>query len=175
MFFLFLGGNCILPVCSRSPFKLPLSNISLCVYLSKKKKIYTHKFAYQVFLEWKTARREELSEYQKHIEEQYIANVEKELERWQNMRKARKANNDMQNLQETMDQELETHRLEHGPKTRKIPGGNNEDEEDVEDINVGEDDMMDDVLDVDENNRRVEETTKLEAGNASPHHDTGDE
>lgn len=129
----------------------------------------------QVFLEWKTARREELSEYQKHIEEQYIANVEKELERWQNMRKARKANNDMQNLQETMDQELETHRLEHGPKTRKIPGGNNEDEEDVEDINVGEDDMMDDVLDVDENNRRVEETTKLEAGNASPHHDTGDE
>lgn len=91
------------------------------------------------------------------------------------MRKARKANNDMQNLQETMDKELETHRLEHGPKTRKIPGGNNEDEEDVEDINVGEDDMMDDVLDVDENNRRAEETTKLEAGNASPPHDTGDE
>ncbi|OMO92074.1 Late embryogenesis abundant protein, LEA-14 [Corchorus olitorius] len=72
------------------------------------------------FLEWKTARREELSEYQKQIGEQYVANVEKDLERWQNARKARKVNNDM-NLQETMDKELDTHRLEHGPKKRKIP------------------------------------------------------
>lgn len=73
------------------------------------------------------------------------------------------------NLQETMDKELETHRLEHGPKTRKIPGGdNNEDEDDVEDINVGEDDMMDDVLDVDDNGRRVEETVKPEASALSP-------
>ncbi|KAK6916035.1 Pinin/SDK/MemA protein [Dillenia turbinata] len=120
----------------------------------------------EVFLEWKKTRREELSEYHKQIEEQYLANVEKELERWQNARKARKTNNDM-NLQETMDKELETHRLEHGPKMRKIPGGSNEDEEDVEDINVGEDDMMDDVLGVDENNRGADESAKPEAQNPS--------
>ncbi|KAK8475010.1 hypothetical protein V6N13_117169 [Hibiscus sabdariffa] len=123
----------------------------------------------QEFLEWKTARREELSEYQKQIGEEYVGNVEKELERWQNVRKAKKANNDM-NLQETMDKELDSHRLEHGPKKRKIPGGNNnEEEEDVEDINVGEDDMMDDVLDVDDNNgRRADETAKTEPDNTSP-------
>ncbi|XP_017642890.1 uncharacterized protein LOC108483810 [Gossypium arboreum] len=123
----------------------------------------------QEYLEWKTARREELSEYQKQIGEEYVGNVEKELERWQNARKARKVNNDM-NLQETMDKELDSHRLEHGPKKRKIPGGNNnEDEEDVEDINVGEDDMMDDVLDVDDNNgRRGDETAKAEPDNTSP-------
>ncbi|EOX97402.1 protein interaction regulator family protein isoform 1 [Theobroma cacao] len=128
----------------------------------------------QEFLEWKTARREELSEYQKQIGEQYVANVEKELERWQNARKARKANNDM-NLQETMDKELDTHRLEHGPKKRKIPGGNNEDEEDVEDINVGEDDMMDDVLDVDDNGRRGDETAKAEPDHTSPPPDNVDQ
>lgn len=123
----------------------------------------------QMFQEWKAARREELSQYQKQIVEQYVANVEKELERWQNGRKGRKANSEMANLQETMDKELETHRLEHGPKTRKIPGGNsNEEEEDVEDINVGEDDMMDDVLDVDENSRRVDEIAKAETGDGSP-------
>ncbi|CAI9103921.1 OLC1v1002516C1 [Oldenlandia corymbosa var. corymbosa] len=124
----------------------------------------------QIFEEWRTARREELSQYQKQITEQYVANVDKELERWQNGRKGRKANTDMANLQETMDKELETHRLEHGPKTRMIPGGsNNEDEEDVEDINVGEDDiMMDDVLDADDNSRRVDETTKTETGDGSP-------
>ena len=38
-----------------------------------------------------------MSEYQKQIGEQYFANVEKEMERWQNARKARKVNND-QNL-----------------------------------------------------------------------------
>lgn len=130
----------------------------------------------QVFQEWKAARREELSQYQKQLGEQSVANVEKELERWQNARKARKANNDTLNLQETMDKELETHRLEHGPKTRKIPGGsNNEDEDDVEDINVGEDDMMDDVLDVDENSRRGEETVKAEADNGSPFAENKDE
>lgn len=124
---------------------------------------------FQEFSKWKAARREELSEYQKQISEHYVANVEKELERWQNARKARKANNDMLNLQETMDKELDTHRLEHGPKPSKIPGGsNNEDEDDVEDINVGEDDIMDDVLDVDDN-RRVDESAKLEAGNTNPH------
>ena len=41
--FLFLGDDCIPPVCSGSPFKHPLSNLSLCVYLSKnKKKIFLH-------------------------------------------------------------------------------------------------------------------------------------
>ncbi|TKY71307.1 Pinin protein [Spatholobus suberectus] len=120
----------------------------------------------EAFLEWKNARRGEVSEYQKQIGEQYLANVEKELERWQNARNARKVNND-QSLQETMDKELDTHRLEHGPKKRKIPdGNNNEDDDDVEDINVGEDDMMDDELD-DDSGRRIDETTKTEAGNAS--------
>ncbi|XVE94017.1 hypothetical protein REPUB_Repub01dG0244000 [Reevesia pubescens] len=127
----------------------------------------------QEFLEWKTARREELSEYQKQIGEQYVDNVEKELGRWQNAGKARKPNNDM-NLQETMDKELDTHRLEHGPKKRKIPGGN-EDEEDVEDITVGEDDMMDDVLDVDDNGRRGDEPAKTEPDNASPLPDNVDQ
>lgn len=103
----------------------------------------------QAFLEWKATRRQEVSEYQKEIEEQYVGNVEKELERWQNARKARKANNEAMNLQETMDKELETHRMERGPKKRKLPGGGDEEEEDeVEDINGGEDEMiMDDLLD----------------------------
>lgn len=75
-----------------------------------------------------------------------------------------------------MDQELETHRLEHGPKRRKISGGgNNEDEDDVEDINAGEDDMMDDVLDVDENNGRGEETVKADTDNGSPATDKKEE
>ncbi|RWR90148.1 pinin-like protein [Cinnamomum micranthum f. kanehirae] len=121
----------------------------------------------QVFEEWKVARREELSEYQKQIGEQYVSNVEAELERWQNARNARKANS-LTNLQETMDKELETHRLEHGPKTRKIPGSN-DDEEEVEDI-AGEDDMMDDVLEVDDN-RRVDEASQPETGNTSPNPD----
>ncbi|KAE8009098.1 hypothetical protein FH972_005552 [Carpinus fangiana] len=131
----------------------------------------------QAFLEWKAARREELSEYQKQTQEQYVANVEKDLEKWQNARKTRKANNDMLNLQETMDKELDTHRLEHGPKKRKIPGGNDseDDEDDVEDINVGEDDMMDDVLDVDDTNRRGAETVRQETGNTSPLADNGDQ
>ncbi|XP_076947472.1 uncharacterized protein LOC143619421 [Bidens hawaiensis] len=119
----------------------------------------------QIFQEWKAARREELSQYQQQIGEQYVANVEKELEKWQNGRQKRNANNDNTlNLQETMDQELETHRLEHGPKTRKIPGGgdNEDDDDDVEDINAGEDDMMDDVLDVDDGGRRGEEAAKTE-------------
>ncbi|XP_043706342.1 pinin [Telopea speciosissima] len=124
----------------------------------------------KAFLEWKAARREELSAYQKQIAEQYVANVETELERWQNGRNARKANNNLN--QETMDKELETHRLEHGPKTRKIPDSdNNIDEDDVEDINVGEDDMMDDVLGVDDNSRRVDEIVKPEEVNASLNED----
>jgi pinin len=123
----------------------------------------------QDFLEWKNARREELSEYQKQIGDQYLANVEKDLERWQNARNARKVNND-QNLQESMDKELDTHRLEHGPKKRKIPDGNNneddEDDDDVEDINVGEDDMIDDELD-DDSGRRIDETIKMEMSNST--------
>ncbi|XP_073286946.1 uncharacterized protein [Primulina huaijiensis] len=120
----------------------------------------------QMFQEWKSARRSELSQYQKEMAEKYIANVENGLERWQNGRKAWTANNEATNLQETMDKELETHQLEHGPKTRKIPGqSNNEDEDDVEDINAAEDDMMDDVLGVDENVRRIDEVVKAETDN----------
>ncbi|OIW21848.1 hypothetical protein TanjilG_13132 [Lupinus angustifolius] len=122
----------------------------------------------EAFLEWKNARREELSEYQKQIGEQYLANVEKDMERWQNARKARKGNND-QDLQETMDKELDTHRLEHGPKKRKIPGESNNEDDDVEDINVGEDDMMDDILE-DDSVRRVDETSVAEAVNPIADH-----
>ncbi|KAG2323857.1 hypothetical protein Bca4012_038121 [Brassica carinata] len=104
----------------------------------------------QTFLEWKAARRQDVSEYQKEIEERYLGNVEKEVEKWENARKARKANSDAMNLQETMDKELETHIMEHGPKKRKIPGGgggDEEEEDEVEDMNVGEDEMtMEDVL-----------------------------
>ncbi|KAJ0240470.1 hypothetical protein HA466_0221020 [Hirschfeldia incana] len=102
----------------------------------------------QTFLEWKAARRQDVSEYQKEREEKYLGKVEKELEKWENARKARKANKGDMNLQETMDKELETHIMEHGPKKRKIPGGGgDEEEEEVEDINVGEDGMtMNDVL-----------------------------
>lgn len=117
----------------------------------------------QAFLEWKAARREELSSYQKQIHNEFVANAEKDLERRLSARKARKGNDDA-NLQETMDKELETHQLEHGPKARKIPRANNEDEEEVEDINVGEDDIMDDVLGLDEN-ERADEPTKSDVGN----------
>ncbi|KAL5714495.1 hypothetical protein ACHQM5_016447 [Ranunculus cassubicifolius] len=121
----------------------------------------------KAFQEWKAARREELTEYQKQIEEQYLEKVELEFERWQNARKRGGNNNNNNNLaaadlQETMDKELETHQAEHGPKTtRKVVGNNDDDEEDVEDINVGEDDIMDDVLDVTSNKPD-------EAGNVSP-------
>ena len=64
-----------------------------------------------------------------------------------------------------MDKELETHRLEHGPKPRRIPGSNDE-EEDVEDI-VAEDELMDEVLGVPE--RADGNASKMpEAGNGSP-------
>lgn len=125
----------------------------------------------QAFSEWKAARREELSSYQKQIHDEFVANVEKDLERRLSARNTRKGNNDA-NLQETMDKELETHRLEHGPKARKIPRANNEDEEEVEDINVGEDDMMmDDVLGLDDN-ERADELTKGEIGNGNPPQNT---
>lgn len=117
----------------------------------------------QIFQEWKAARREDLSLYQKQIAEQYVANAEGE---WKNILE-RRANRNPANLQETMDKELESHRLESGPKTRKIPGVSNNEDEDVEDINVAEDDMMDDVLDLDDNNQRSDEIVKVEAGNGS--------
>ena len=122
----------------------------------------------QAFLEWKAAKRQDVSEYQKEIEEKYLSNVEKELEKWENARKARKANNGDMNLQETMDKELETHIMEHGPKKRKIPGGGgggDEDEEDeVEDINGGEDEMtMDDVLEEGDGNDKEVATDTAEA------------
>ncbi|KAM3377624.1 pinin [Capsicum galapagoense] len=124
----------------------------------------------QIFQEWKAARREELSQYQKRIAEQNVAKAEEE---WKNILE-RRANRNVANLQETMDKELETHRLERGPKTRKIPGVSSNEDDDVEDINVAEDDMMDDVLEVDENNQRSDEHVKVEAGNGSPQIDNND-
>ncbi|CAN4108053.1 unnamed protein product [Withania somnifera] len=125
----------------------------------------------QIFQEWKAARREELSQYQKKIAEQNVAKAEEE---WKNILE-RRANRNVANLQETMDKELETHRLERGPKTRKIPSVINNEDEDVEDINVAEDDMIDDVLEVDENNQRSDENVKVEAGNGSPQIDNNDQ
>lgn len=89
-----------------------------------------------------------MSEYQKEIEERYLGNVEKELERWQNARKARKANNEAMNLQETMDKELETHRMEHGQrKGRHLELEEKMKKMEVEDISGGEDDItIDDLL-----------------------------
>ncbi|XP_039164300.1 uncharacterized protein LOC104452575 [Eucalyptus grandis] len=56
--------------------------------------LFSRKVEAQDFLEQKSAGRQERSEYQKQIGDQYIAKVEKQLERWQNARKARKANHD---------------------------------------------------------------------------------
>lgn len=57
---------------------------------------------------------------------------------WRGGKMLGKANNNM-SLQETTDKELDSQRLEFDLEKRKIPVGNNN--EDVEDINVGEDDM----------------------------------
>eukprot|EP01018_Ginkgo_biloba_P003469 Gb_25267 [translate_table: standard] len=99
------------------------------------------------FLEWKAYRREELTEYQKQVSEQLLANVEVEVQRWQTAGNTRNGNT-AANLQESMDNDLESHKLSHGPKTRVSRGGDDA-EEDVED--VGEDDIMDDVLEEEEN------------------------
>ncbi|KAJ3697757.1 hypothetical protein LUZ61_001462 [Rhynchospora tenuis] len=97
--------------------------------------------------EWKSARRAELLEYQKQLEQQYLSNVEVDMEKWQNARKARRnATGGDAASAETMDKELETHRLEHGPKPRRIPGGENIDEEDVDDIGAEDELTMDDVM-----------------------------
>ncbi|EPS69780.1 hypothetical protein M569_04984, partial [Genlisea aurea] len=107
----------------------------------------------QIFQEWKAGRREELSLYQAEITEQYIGNADMELERWQNRRRPRANNDTTANLQETMDKELETHQLEHGPKSsRGIRDQNDDDDDDddVEDINAGEDDTLGDVMGMDD-------------------------
>ena len=98
----------------------------------------------QAFEEWKSVRRAELTQFQKQVEEQYLSNVERQLERIQNARNARRANG-LANMQE-MDKELDTHRAERGPKTRRVPeeGGNDEDE-DAEDM-AAEDELMEEVL-----------------------------
>jgi pinin len=97
--------------------------------------------------EWKSARRAELLEYQKQLEQLSLSNVEVEMERWQNARKARRnaAGGDTASA-ETMDKELETHRLEHGPKPRRIPESEGIDEEDVDDIGAEDELTMDDVM-----------------------------
>ncbi|XP_047315104.1 pinin isoform X2 [Impatiens glandulifera] len=99
----------------------------------------------ELFEAWKAKRREDLSEYEKKIGDEYLANIENN----NGVRKGGKVsamnNGGDLSLQESiMDQELETHRLEHGPKTRKLPD-QNQDEED-EDVDVGDDDIMDDDL-----------------------------
>ncbi|WVZ60205.1 hypothetical protein U9M48_010257 [Paspalum notatum var. saurae] len=97
----------------------------------------------KVFEEWKSMRRAELTQFQKQVEEQYLSNVERQLERIQNARNARRANGPA-NMQE-MDKELDTHRAEHGPKTRRVPEGGNDDDEDAEDM-AAEEELMDEVL-----------------------------
>ncbi|XP_066386574.1 uncharacterized protein [Miscanthus floridulus] len=114
------------------------------------------------FEEWKSMRRAELTQFQKQVEEQYLSNVERQLERIQNARNARKANGPA-NLQE-MDKELDTHRAEHGPKTRRVPEeGGNDDDEDAEDM-AAEDELMDEVLGINDGinedpSKRSEEAT----------------
>ncbi|URE05293.1 hypothetical protein MUK42_09133 [Musa troglodytarum] len=44
------------------------------------------------------------------IEEQYLSNAKKQLERWHDVRNSRRAD-DLVNLLETMDRELETYKL----------------------------------------------------------------
>ncbi|TVU45507.1 hypothetical protein EJB05_04996, partial [Eragrostis curvula] len=100
----------------------------------------------KAFEEWKSMRRDELTQFQKQVEEQYLSNVERQLERIQNARNARRGNVPA-NMQE-MDKDLDTHRAEHGPKTRRIPEeGGNDDDEDAEDM-AAEDELMDEVLGV---------------------------
>ncbi|KAG8097888.1 hypothetical protein GUJ93_ZPchr0013g34239 [Zizania palustris] len=94
----------------------------------------------KAFEEWKSERRAELTQFQKQVEEQYISNVERQLERLQNARNARMGSN----MQE-MDKELDTHRAEHGPKSRRVPEDGNDEEEEVEDV-AAEDELMGEVL-----------------------------
>lgn len=101
----------------------------------------------KAFEEWKSMRRAELTQFQKQVEEQYLSNAERQLERIQNARNARRGNVPA-NMQ-AMDEDLDTHRAEHGPKTRRIPEeGGNDDDEDVEEDMAAEDELMDEVLGV---------------------------
>jgi pinin len=91
-------------------------------------------------------RRAELTQFQKQVEEQYLANAERQLERIQNARNARRGSVPA-NMQE-MDKDLDTHRAEHGPKARRIlEEGGNDDDEDVEDM-AAEDELTDEDLGV---------------------------
>lgn len=111
-------------------------------------------------------RRAELTQFQKQVEEQYLSNVERQLERIQNARNARRANGPA-NMQE-MDKELDTHRAEHGPKTRRVPeeGGGNDEDEDVEDM-AAEDELMDEVLGINEDPSKPSEEATTDGG--EPH------
>nr|ACG35861.1 pinin/SDK/memA/ protein conserved region containing protein [Zea mays] len=124
----------------------------------------------KVFEEWKSMRRDELTRFQKQVEEQYLSNVERQLERIQNARNARKANGHA-NMQE-MDKELDTHRAEHGPKTRRVPEeGGNDDDEDAEDM-AAEDEVMDEVLGINdginEDPSKPSEEATTEGGEPAP-------
>ncbi|OQU91143.1 hypothetical protein SORBI_3001G124000 [Sorghum bicolor] len=122
------------------------------------------------FEEWKSMRRAELTQFQKQVEEQYLSNVERQLEKIQNARNARKANGPA-NMQE-MDKELDTHRAEHGPKTRRVPEeGGNDDDEDAEDM-AAEDELMDEVLGINdginEDPSKPSEEATTEGGGPAP-------
>eukprot|EP00252_Welwitschia_mirabilis_P024885 TRINITY_DN757_c0_g1_i5.p1 TRINITY_DN757_c0_g1~~TRINITY_DN757_c0_g1_i5.p1 ORF type:complete len:278 (+),score=87.52 TRINITY_DN757_c0_g1_i5:684-1517(+) len=109
---------------------------------------------------WKEKRREELSEYQKQVTNQILSNVELELQRWQIAGNKRNANA-AANLQESMDNDLEAHKLSHGPK-KHIPRSGEDADEDVED--VGDDDMLDDVLEQEENLKGRDEDAGTDKG-----------
>ncbi|KAJ1293996.1 hypothetical protein BS78_01G112400 [Paspalum vaginatum] len=116
----------------------------------------------KVFEEWKSMRRAELTQFQKQVEEQYLSNVERQLERIQNARNARRANGPA-NMQE-MDKELDTHRAEHGPKTRRVPEeGGNDDDEDAEDM-AAEEELLDEVLGINDGMNEDQSKPSEEAG-----------
>lgn len=79
---------------------------------------------------------------QKQVSDQLLSNVEVELQRGKIAGNTRNGNT-VENLQESMDNDLESHKLSHGLKTRLHRAGD-EAQEDVED--VGDEDIMDDVL-----------------------------
>ncbi|KAG8062245.1 hypothetical protein GUJ93_ZPchr0003g18563 [Zizania palustris] len=118
----------------------------------------------KAFEEWKSVRRAEMTQFQKQVEGQYISNVERQLERLQNARNARRGTGPS-NMQE-MDKELDSHRAEHGPKTRRLPEGGNDDE-DVEDM-AAEDELMDEVLGVSEANNEDPTKPSEEATDGAP-------
>ncbi|KAK3149619.1 hypothetical protein QOZ80_3AG0219910 [Eleusine coracana subsp. coracana] len=122
----------------------------------------------KAFEEWKSMRRAELTQFQKQVEEQCLSNAERHLERI-NARNTRRGNVSA-NMQE-MDKDLDTHRAEHGPKTRRIPEGGNDDDEDVEDM-AAEDELMDEVLGVndviDEDPTKPAEAATTDGGESAP-------